>query len=393
PELRERAVRMVFETIAERGDRFGAVTRVAQQLGIGSESLRTWVHQAEVDGGKRAGLTTEERERMKQLERENRELRRANEILKAAAGFLRGGVRPPVREMTTFIDEQRVAFGVEPICQVLEIAPSSYYAARSRPPSARSVRDAELNADIGRIHRANYAVYGARKLWHALRREGTAVGRDQVGRLMRSLGLAGAVRGKIRRTTVPSELSPRPADLVNRSFAASAPNRLWLADITYVSTWSGFVYTAFVIDAFSRAIVGWRVSNSLRAELALDALEMAIWSRRSADLAGLVHHSDRGVQYLAIRYTERLADEGAVTSVGSKGDSYDNALAETVNGLYKTELIRARGPWRTADQVELATAAWVAWWNAERLHSACGDIPPAEFEAAYHQRLAATAAA
>ena len=295
--------------------------------------------------------------------------------------------------MTTFIDAQRVTFGVEPICRTLAIAPSSYYTAKVRPPSARSRRYAALNADISRIHQGNYAVYGARKLWRALRREGTPVGRDQVARLMRGLGLAGAVRGKVRRTTVPSELSPRPADLVERVFAAPAPNRLWVADITYVSTWSGFVYTAFVIDAFSRAIVGWRVSSSLRAELALDALEMAIWSRRSADLGGLVHHSDRGAQYLAIRYTERLADEGAATSVGSKGDSYDNALAESVNGLYKTELIRARGPWRTADQVELATAAWVAWWNAERLHGACGDVPPAEFEAAYHSRRATTEAA
>lgn len=295
--------------------------------------------------------------------------------------------------MTTFIDEQRRSYGVEPICQVLEIAPSSYYAAKTRPASARSIRDAGLGADISRIHAGNYAVYGARKLWRALRREGTTVGRDQVARLMRGLSLHGAVRGKVRRTTISSELSPRPADLVERVFAAPAPNRLWLADITYVSTWSGFVYTAFVIDAFSRAIVGWRVSSSLRAELALDALEMAIWSRRTADLSGLIHHSDRGAQYLAIRYTERLADEGAVTSVGSKGDSYDNALAETVNGLYKTELIRARGPWRSADQVELATAAWVAWWNAERLHGACGDIPPAEFEAAYHQRQATTEAA
>ncbi len=225
--------------------------------------------------------------------------------------------------MTSFIDEQRGSYGVEPICQTLEIAPSSYYAARSRPPSARSRRDAALSADIGRIHAGNDAVYGARKLWRAFRREGTDVGRDQVGRLMRGLGLHGAVRGKIRRTTVPSALSPRPADLVERVFAASAPNRLWVADITYVSTWAGFCYTAFVIDAFSRAIVGWRVSSSLRAELALDALEMAIWSRRSADLGGLIHHSDRGVQYLAIRYTERLADEGAVTSVGSRGDSYD----------------------------------------------------------------------
>lgn len=289
--------------------------------------------------------------------------------------------------MTRYIDEQRVTFGVEPICRALAMASSSYYAARSRPPSARSVRDAELKADIRRIHGGNYAVYGARKLWHALRREGTAVGRDRVGRLMRSLGLAGAVRGKTRRTTIPAQVAERPADLVNRTFSALAPNRLWVADLTYVSTWSGFCYTAFVIDAFSRRIVGWRVSCSLRAELALDALEMAIWSRRSDDLAGLVHHSDRGVQYLAIRYTERLADEGAVTSVGSRGDSYDNALAETVNGLYKTELIRAQGPWRTADQVELATAAWVAWWNDQRLHSACGDVPPAESEAAYYRAL------
>lgn len=295
--------------------------------------------------------------------------------------------------MSTFIDDHKATFGVEPICRTLAITPSSYYAAKTRPPSARAVRDAERKADIVRIHKGNYAVYGARKLWRALRREGTEVGRDQVGRLMHALGIAGAVRGKVKRTTISSELSPRPADLVERVFAAPAPNRLWVADITYVSTWSGFVYTAFVIDAFSRAIVGWRVSVSLRAELALDALEMAIWSRRSADLAGLVHHSDRGSQYLAIRYTERLADEGAVTSVGSKGDSYDNALAESVNGLYKTELIRARGPWRTADQVELATAAWVAWWNAERLHSACGDVPPAEFEAAYHSRQAITEAA
>ena len=295
--------------------------------------------------------------------------------------------------MTRFIDDHRATHGVEPICRTLAIAPSTYYAARVRPPSARHVRDAAVSVDVARIHKANYAVYGARKLWHALRREGTGIGRDQTGRLMHALGLTGAVRGKTKRTTVASELSPRPADLVDRVFAASEPNRLWVADITYVSTWSGFVYTAFVIDAFSRAIVGWRVSSSLRAELALDALEMAIWSRRTADLGGLVHHSDRGVQYLAIRYTERLEDEGAVTSVGSRGDSYDNALAETVNGLYKTELIRARGPWRTVDQVELATAGWVAWWNAERLHGACGDIPPAEFEAAYHQRQATTEAA
>lgn len=295
--------------------------------------------------------------------------------------------------MSRYIEANRATFGVEPICQVLAVAPSSYYAARSRPPSARAIRDQELKADITRVHAANFSVYGVRKLWRALRRQGTQIGRDHAGRLMTALGLAGVVRGKTIRTTHPAPLSQRPADLVERVFSAAAPNRLWLADLTYVWTVRGFCYTAFIVDAYSRRIVGWRVASTLRTDLALDALEMAIWSRRTADLAGLVHHSDRGVQYLSIRYTERLADEGAVTSVGSKGDSYDNALAETVNGLYKTELIRAQGPWRTADQVELATAAWVAWWNAERLHSACGDIPPAEFEAAYHSRLQATEAA
>ncbi len=294
--------------------------------------------------------------------------------------------------MTTFIDEQRARWGVEPICRTLAIAPSSYYAAKIRPLSARALRDIELGEQIATVHRAHFSVYGVRKLWHQLRREGEAVGRDQVGRLMRMLGLAGATRTKRIRTTNPTAVEARPADLVERVFSAAAPNRLWVADLTYVWTRAGFVYTAFVIDAFSRAIVGWRVLASLRAELALDALEMAIWARGS-ELGGLVHHSDRGVQYLSIRYTERLAEAEAVSSVGSRGDSYDNALAETVNGLYKAELIHRRGPWRTVEQVELATAAWVAWWNAERLHEACGYSPPAEFEAAYHARLAANSEA
>lgn len=246
------------------------------------------------------------------------------------------------------------------------------------------MRDEELKAEIDRVHRTNFGVYGVEKVWRQLNREGIAVGRDQVARLMRDLELVGAVRGKRKRTTVPGDVGARPADLVDRKFIAAAPNQLWVADLTYVSTWSGFAYVAFVVDVFSRYIVGWRVSNHLRADLALDALEMAIWTRQSADLAGLVHHSDRGVQYLSIRYTERLAEEGAVTSVGSKGDSYDNALAETINGLYKTELIRRRGPWRGVEQVELATAEWVDWWNQRRLHSAAGHTSPAEFEAAHY---------
>ena len=294
--------------------------------------------------------------------------------------------------MITYIDEHR-SFGVEPICRILQVAPSSYYAAKSRPPSARAIRDAELSADISRIHAEHFSVYGVRKAWRVLRREGIDVGRDQVGRLMRALGLAGATRTRRIRTTHPAAVSQRPADLVERVFAAAAPNRLWVADLTYVWTRAGFVYTAFVTDVFSRAIVGWRVSASLHTELALDALEMAIWHRRADDLGSLIHHSDRGVQYLAIKYTDRLAEAEAVSSVGSKGDSYDNALAESVNGLYKAELINRHGPWRSVDAVELATAEWVHFWNTRRLHGACGDIPPVEFEAAYYSLQATTEAA
>jgi putative transposase len=297
-----------------------------------------------------------------------------------------------------YVDEHRARFGgVEPICRVLRIAPSTYYAAKARPPSARAVRDAELVVEIVRVHRANFGVYGVEKVWRQLLREGIEVGRDRVARLMAAAGLRGVRRGKFKRTTISDDAGVRPADLVDRNFSAAAPDRLWLADITYVSTWSGFCYAAFITDAFSRAIVGWRVSKTLRSDLALDALEQAIWTRtrdERADLANLIHHSDRGVQYLSIRYTERLAEQGAVTSVGSRGDSYDNALAETVNGLYKAELIYRQGPWKTVEHVELATAAWVDWWNTQRLHSACGNIPPAEYEANYyrHQHEASPAA-
>ena len=286
----------------------------------------------------------------------------------------------------SFIDGHRHRWGIEPICRVLQVAPSTYYAASSRPPSARQLRDAQLKVEIQRVYKDNFEVYGARKVWRQLHREGIVVGRDRVARLMGELGIVGVVRGKTKRTTIPAETAERPADLVERDFSAPAPNRLWVADLTYVATWAGFAYVAFVIDAYSRAIVGWRVATSLRASLALDALEMAVWARQHEGLDGLVHHSDRGVQYLAIRYTQRLAAEGAVASVGSKGDSYDNALAEAVNGLYKAELIGPRGPWRTAEQVELATLAWVQWWNQRRLHGAIGDIPPAEHEAIYYRQ-------
>jgi putative transposase len=283
-----------------------------------------------------------------------------------------------------FIDGHRERWGVEPICRVLQFAPSTYYAAKRRPPSPRSLRDVELKVEIQRVFDENFCVYGANKLWTQLRREGFDVGRDQVARLMREMGLVGVKREKSRRTTIPAETGPRPADLVERNFTADAPNRLWVSDLTYVWTIQGFCYVAFVIDAFSRMIVGWKVSTSLRTDLALDALEMAIWRRRDVD--GLVHHSDRGVQYLAVRYTERLAEAGAVASVGSRGDSFDNALAETVNGLFKTEVIRRQKSWRSTEQVELATARWVEWWNERRVHSACGMIPPAEFEDTYYRQ-------
>ncbi len=285
----------------------------------------------------------------------------------------------------------RERFGVEPICHTLEIAPSTYYAALSRPPSTRQLEDERLRVEVKRVHKDNFDVYGADKVWRQFRREGIDAGRDRIARLMHGLGLVGERRGKKKwRTTFLDESAPRPADLVARQFTAAAPNRLWVADLTYVSTWQTVAYAAFIVDVFSRYIVGWRVAMSLRTDLVLDALEQAIWLRRSQDLSGLVHHSDRGSQYLAIRYTERLADLKAVASVGSRGDSYDNALAESVIGLYKTEVVKKRTPWRAVDELELATAGWVEWWNQRRLHSAIGDVPPAEFEQLYRNRLVET---
>ncbi len=285
--------------------------------------------------------------------------------------------------MTAFIDTNRAEFGVEPICEVLPIAPATYYAAKTRPPSARRIRDEALKPEIARVHAENFGVYGARKLWHQLRREGIRVARCTVERLMRELGLQGVRRGRRVRTTLPEEPAIRPADLVERDFHAGRPNEMWVADITYVPTWSGFCYAAFVIDVYSRMLVGWSLAAHLRSSLAIEALEMAIW-HRDERLDGLIHHSDRGSQYLSIRYSERLAEEGAVTSVGSCGDSYDNAMAESVIGLYKTELIAPRRPWKTIEEVEIATLEWVQWFNHRRLHSELGYVPPAEFEALYY---------
>ena len=291
--------------------------------------------------------------------------------------------------MVSFIDEHRQGYGVESICDMLPIAPSTYYEKKARQADptrlpARARRDAVLCGQIERVWNENRRVYGARKVWRQLVREDTVVARCTVERLMRQMGLQGVVRGRKPRTTIPDDLADRPADLVDRNFTADRPNQLWVADLTYVATWAGFVYVAFVIDVFSRMIVGWRVSRSLRSDLALDALEQALHAR--GDTKGLIHHSDRGVQYVSIRYTERLAEAGIEPSVGSVGDSYDNALAETINGLFKAEVIWHLGPWRGVDQVEMETLIWVDWFNNRRLLEPIGNIPPVEFEVLYYRK-------
>ena len=296
--------------------------------------------------------------------------------------------------MIAFIDDHRAVHGVEPICRLLPIAPSTYYehVARRRDParlSGRAKRDAELRTMIQRVREENFQVYGVRKVWRQLRREGVEVARCTVARLMQAMGLRGVVRGKAFRTTVSDKAAPCPLDRVNRIFKAPRPNALWVADFTYVATWSGFVHVAFVVDAFARRIVGWRVSRTATAGFVLDALEQALHARRPVE-GGLIHHSDRGVQYVSITYTERLAAAGIAPSVGSVGDSYDNALAETVIGLFKTEVIRRLGPWRSLEAVEFATLAWVDWFNHRRLLEPIGFVPPAEAEAAFYDTLEKT---
>ena len=292
-------------------------------------------------------------------------------------------------------DGDGLRWGVEPICAVLSehgwrIAPSTYYEHVNREATAAQWREALLINEIRRVHARNYGVYGARKVWLTLNREGTPVARCTVERLMRGQGLVGAVRGKVKRTTIADPGAQRPDDLVNRHFAPVAPDTLWVADFTYVSTWSGWVYVAFVIDAYARRIVGWSVCTSMTTDFVLHAFEQAVWTRNrysTANFTDLIHHNDRGAQYTSIRFGEALADAGIAGSIGSTGDSYDNALAESINGLYKTELIKPRKPWKGADEVEIATAEWVDWFNHRRLYEYCGDIPPAELEAAYYARF------
>jgi putative transposase len=347
PEVRSRAVRLVFEHEKDHPSRWATVTSIAAKIGCTAQSLNEWVKKAEVDSGVRGGVPTEIAERLKALERENRELRQANEILRKASAYFAQAELDRRFKLWSPSSTIIKAYGVEPICKVLPIAPSTYHAhvGRRAEPSRlpdRVRRDADLTVEIRRVFEENFRVYGVRKVWRQLRREGFSVARCTVARLMRNMGLRGAIRGKPLRTTISDKAALCPLDHVNRQFHAPAPDRLWLADFTYVSTWAGFVFVAFVIDAYARRIVGWRASRTAHADFVLDALEQALHDRKPASRGGLVHHSDRGAQYVSIKYTERLAEAGIEPSVGSVGDSYDNALAETINGLYKAEVIHRR---------------------------------------------------
>ncbi|MGG8979789.1 IS3 family transposase [Escherichia coli] len=389
PEVRQRAVRMVLESQGEYDSQWATICSIAPKTGCTPETLRVWVRQHERDtGGGDGGLTTAERQRLKELERENRELRRSNDILRqASAYFCEGGVRPPLEKMMPLLDKLREQYGVGPLCSELHIAPSTYYHCqqqRHHPDkrSARAQRDNWLKKEIQRVYDENHKVYGVRKVWRQLLREGIRVARCTVARLMAVMGLAGVLRGKKVRTTI-SRKAVAAGDRVNRQFVAERPDQLWVADFTYVSTWQGFVYVAFIIDVFAGYIVGWRVSSSMETTFVLDALEQALWARRPS---GTVHHSDKGSQYVSLAYTQRLKEAGLLASTGSTGDSYDNAMAESINGLYKAEVIH-RKSWKNRAEVELATLTWVDWYNNRRLLERLGHTPPAEAEKAYYASI------
>ncbi|WP_410053950.1 IS3 family transposase [Escherichia coli] len=389
PEVRQRAVRMVLESQGEYDSQWAAICSIAPKTGCTPETLRVWVRQYERDtGGGDGGLTTAERQRLKELERENRELHRSNNILRqASAYFCEGGVRPPLEKIMPLLDKLREQYGVGPVCSELHIAPSTYYHCqqqRHHPDKrcTRAQRDDWLKREIQRVYDENHQVYGVRKVWRQLLREGIRVARCTVARLMAVMGLAGVLRGKKVRTTV-SRKTVATGDRVNRQFVAERPDQLWVADFTYVSTWQGFVYVAFIIDVFAGYIVGWRVSSSMETTFVLDALEQALWARRPS---GTIHHSDKGSQYVSLAYTERLKEAGLLASTGSTGDSYDNAMAESINGLYKAEVIH-RKSWKNRAEVELATLTWVDWYNNRRLLERLGHTPPAEAEKAYYASI------
>ncbi|MEI1561905.1 IS3 family transposase [Escherichia coli] len=389
PEVRQRAIRMVLESQGEYDSQWAAICSIAPKIGCTPETLRVWVRQHERDtGGGDGGLTTAERQRLKELERENRELRRSNDILRqASAYFGEGGVRPPLEKVMPLLDKLRKLYGVGPVCSELHIAPSTYYHCqqqRHHPDkrSARAQHDDWLKREIQRVYDENHQVYGVRKVWRQLLREGIRVARCTVARLMAVMGLAGVLRGKKVRTTI-SRKTVAAGDRVNRQCVAERPDQLWVADFTYVSTWRGFVYVAFIIDVFAGYIVGWRVSSSMETTFVLDALEQALWARRPS---GTVHHSDKGSQYVSLAYTQRLKEAGLLASTGSTGDSYDNAMAESINGLYKAEVIH-RKSWKNRAEVELATLTWVDWYNNRRLLGRLGHTPPAEAEKAYYASI------
>ncbi|EPT5908495.1 IS3-like element IS629 family transposase, partial [Shigella sonnei] len=389
PEVRQRAVRMVLESQGEYDSQWATICSIAPKIGCTPETLRVRVRQHERDtGGGDGGLTTAERQRLKELERENRELRRSNDILRqASAYFAKAEFGPPLEKMMPLLDKLREQYGVGPLCSELHIAPSTYYHCqqqRHHPDkrSARAQRDDWLKKEIQRVYDENHKVYGVRKVWRQLLREGIRVARCTVARLMAVMGLAGVLRGKKVRTTI-SRKAVAAGDRVNRQFVAERPDQLWVADFTYVSTWQGFVYVAFIIDVFAGYIVGWRVSSSMETTFVLDALEQALWARRPS---GTVHHSDKGSQYVSLAYTQRLKEAGLLASTGSTGDSYDNAMAESINGLYKAEVIH-RKSWKNRAEVELAILTWVDWYNNRRLLERLGHTPPAEAEKAYYASI------
>ncbi|EER3065564.1 IS3 family transposase, partial [Escherichia coli] len=369
PEVRQRAARMVLESQGEYDSQWATICSIAPKIGCTPETLRVWVRQHERDtGGGDGGLTTAERQRLKELERENRELRRSNDILRqASAYFAKAEFDRLWKKLMPLLDKLREQYGVGPLCSELHIAPSTYYHCqqqRHHPDkrSARAQRDDWLKKEIQRVYDENHKVYGVRKVWRQLLREGIRVARCTVARLMAVMGLAGVLRGKKVRTTI-SRKAVAAGDRVNRQFVAERPDQLWVADFTYVSTWQGFVYVAFIIDVFAGYIVGWRVSSSMETTFVLDALEQVLWARRPS---GTVHHSDKGSQYVSLAYTQRLKEAGLLASTGSTGDSYDNAMAESINGLYKAEVIH-RKSWKNRAEVELATLTWVDWYNNRRL--------------------------
>ncbi|HAG9113616.1 IS3 family transposase [Escherichia coli] len=389
PEVRQRAVRMVLESQDEYDSQWAAICSIAPKIGCTPETLRVWVRQHERDtGGGDGGLTTAERQRLKELERENRELRRSNDILRqASAYFAKAEFDRLWKKLMPLLDKLREQYGVGPVCSEQHIAPSTYYHCqqqRHHPDkrSARCQRDDWLKREIQRVYDENHQVYGVRKVWRQLLREGIRVARCTVARLMAVMGLAGVLRGKKVRTTV-SRKTVAAGDRVNRQFVAERPDQLWVADFTYVSTWQGFVYVAFIIDVFAGYIVGWWVSSSMETTFVLDALEQALWARRPS---GTIHHSDKGSQYVSLAYMERLKEAKLLASTGSTGDSYDNAMAESINGLYKAEVIH-RKSWKNRAEVELATLTWVDWYNNRRLLGRLGHTPPAEAEKAYYASI------